>query len=65
MSYIAATLRIVADEESPRGYVLYSGTERVDDKYLDLALRSCVGGTLTFEAYTEEGQGFRKFDRLD
>lgn len=65
MSYVAATLRIVADEDGPRGYVLYSGNERVDDKYLDLALRSCVGGTLTFEAYTEEDQGFRKFDRLD
>ena len=65
MSYVAATLRIVADEDSPHGYALYSGAERVDYKYLDSALRSCVGGTLTFEAYTEEDRGFRKFDRLD
>lgn len=63
MSYVAATLQIAADEDSPRGYVLYSGAGRVDDKYLDLVLSSCAGGTFTFEAYTEKCQRFRKFDQ--
>ena len=65
MSYMCGTVRIESDEESPSGYALYMGDQRLPEGYLERALGNCVGGKMTFEIYNEDGKCFRKFDPLD